>query len=101
MPIIYVDSTYRTSDSLSPTDFSIELRDNLTVEHDAVMRLDQVRIPLSCYTVHEQNQFLYLSESPDESSAQPRVLTLTQQAYSGQELAARIQQQLNSGGPFR
>ena len=100
MPIIYVDSKYRTPDSLSPTDFSIELRDNLTVESDAVMRLDQVRIPLSCYTVNDNNQFLYLSESPDDSSVQPRVLTLTQQAYSGVELAAEIQKQLNSGGPF-
>ena len=59
-----------------------------------------MRIPLSCYTVHHQNQFLYLSESPDDSSVQPRVLTLTQQACSGPELAAEIQKQLNSGGPF-
>ena len=56
MSVIYVDSHYRTPDSLSATDFSIELQDNLNVEGDALIRLDQVRAPLSCYTVSEANK---------------------------------------------
>ena len=52
MPVLYVDANYRPIGSASPTDFYIELRDSLVIERDAVVRLDQCRVPQSMYTVY-------------------------------------------------
>ena len=100
MPVLYVDSNYRSIGSASPTDFYIELRDSLVIERDAVVRLDQCRVPLSMYTVNDTNCYLYITESPSADNIQPRLITLTKRNYAGDELATEIQKQLNSGGPF-
>jgi len=58
---IYVDSLYKTADSISSSNFKIELPYTITMPKDAVFTIDEVCIPHAWYTIEENvNDKMYL-----------------------------------------
>ena len=57
---VYVDSKYRTRNSESTTDFSIELPETLTLPNNTTLFITDVAIPHSWFTVEPYNNQLFL-----------------------------------------
>ena len=58
---IYIDSKYKTKDSISNANFKITLPQTITFGSNSVFYIDEVAIPHSWYTVEDFNSKLYLS----------------------------------------
>ena len=56
---VYVNSKYRTSDSRSPSNFSIELRETLEIPEGTIMQVHEVAIPHVWYSINSSNNNLY------------------------------------------
>ena len=57
---IYVDSTYKTKDSVSNANFKIALPQTMFMPDNTVFYIDDVAIPHSWYTVEDFNKKLVL-----------------------------------------
>ena len=61
---IYIDTRYRTTDSISTSQFKWELPDTLALAHNTIFHLDDISIPHSWYIVEEDvNDALYIQIS--------------------------------------
>jgi hypothetical protein len=56
---VYVDTRWRTSDSKSSTDFSIELPRSFTIPDNVVAYIDDIVLPVSFPTVDEKHNILH------------------------------------------
>ena len=61
MQTIYIDSRFRTKDSKSEADFSIELPRSFNVPDGVVAHIDDIVIPVSWGTVDERNSLCYVA----------------------------------------
>ena len=52
---VYVDTRWRTSDSKSSTDFSIELPRSFIVPDNVVAYIDDIVLPISFPTIYDRN----------------------------------------------
>ena len=57
---IYIDSSFRTKNSKSETDFSIELPRSCNVPDGVVAHIDDIVIPVSWSTIDERNRNCYV-----------------------------------------
>jgi len=57
---IYVDSRFRTSDSVSASDFSIEIPRTFNIPEDVVCFIDDIVLPVSWSTIDARNDTCYL-----------------------------------------
>ena len=57
---VYVDTRYKTDDSRSDSDFTIELPRTLNIPENTVCYLTDVVIPVSWSTVDARNNKLYI-----------------------------------------
>ena len=57
---VYVDSRYKTSDSVSNSDFKVELKEALDLPENTVCYIDDISIPHSWYTIEDYNNTLYI-----------------------------------------
>ena len=48
---VYVDSIYKTNDSIGNSDFKFELQEALDLPDNAVCYIDDISIPHSWYTI--------------------------------------------------
>ena len=55
---VYIDSRYKTNDSVSNRDFKFELTEALDLGGNAVCYIDDVSIPHTWYTVEDYNNKL-------------------------------------------
>ena len=102
---VYVDTRFRTNDSISTSQFKIELPDTMALPHNTIFHLDDIAIPYSWYTVTEDvNDALYVqmttlnnSGSVDSSSTNIcKVVTISPGNYNSlQALAHEIQIKAN------
>ena len=97
---IYVNSKYRTSDSKSPSNFQIELRENFEIPDGTIAQIHEVAIPNTWYTISSNNNNLYWRHQV-LPPATPQGITYTRIVipegnYTAPELATEIATQLNA-----
>jgi hypothetical protein len=99
---IYVDTKYKTVDSVSNSHFKIQLPETILLPERTVFYIDDICIPHSFYTIETGvNDKFYVNISSTEPNEDIRpfvcyVLTLTSQNYTGAELATHLAYLLNT-----
>ena len=73
---VFIDTRFKTLDSLSDSNFWIELPRSLNVPDDCVCYIDDIFIPVSWSTVDARNNTLDLDIQITEKFHRYRVLTL-------------------------
>ena len=93
---IYVDSKYKTPDSISDSNFKFQLPQTCFMPEDTKFFISDVCIPFSWYTVNSFNNKLYLSIF--DANAFPvqsdHIIELNQQIYNGTTFAAQLKQKI-------
>ena len=93
---VYIDSRFRTSDSLSTSSFKFQLARNLYMPKNTVFYVEDVCIPNTWLTIEEgQNDSFYISMGGASTSF---VLKLASGQYTATTLATAIQTQINNNG---
>ena len=92
---IYVHSKGRVNTSSSHSDFSFQLPYPVEIQQSRAF-IDQVHIPNSFETIHENNKFIYIEEMIG-SSSQKRKIALTEGVYDSSSLVTELQAALNNG----
>ena len=89
---IYIDSKFRRHDSVSTSNFKIELSYTLKLPDNTIFCVDDVCIPHTWYTIEAGvNDQLYVRTILNSANT-GYVLTLTAQNYSGSQLTGEINQ---------
>ncbi len=90
---IYVDSKFKTPDSVSSSDFKFQLQHNVFLPEDAAFYIDEVSIPRTWYSIETNiNDKLYVMwqrSTPSVLSYSSQV-TIPSGQYGGTELALAI-----------
>ena len=93
---IYVDSRYRTADSVSDSNFKIQLGRNIYLPERCVMRIDHCVIPHSWYTIeHDMNDKMYFVIETSTSTG-CYTITIPSTNYVGSTLASTLQTLFNA-----
>ena len=94
---IYIDTKYKSRDSVSNSNFKINLPQTLTFPDDTVFYIDDISIPHSWYTIEENiNDKLYIYVSPitpdeDNTGVAYKIVNITPGIYNGSEIAVELQ----------
>ena len=97
---VYIDSRYKSNDSVSNSDFKFELKEALDLPDNTVCYIDDISIPHTWYTIEENlNNTLYIVTTqldPEVSPTWYHTLALKIPAgnYTGSTLAAALQAEL-------
>ena len=92
---VYVDTRYKTDDSKSDSDFTIELPRTLNVPENTVCYLTDVVLPVSWSTVDERNNKMYIFVKYTEYTRQYFTITIPSQNYSGPDFCAALGKAIN------
>ena len=87
---IYVDSKFKSNDSISNSNFKITLPQSLTFGPNSVFFIDEIAIPHSWYTIEDFNCRLYLSMFVSANGRDQHIIELSKQVYNGSTLATEI-----------
>ena len=60
---VYIDSIYKTNDSVSNSDFKFEIKEALDLPKHTVCYIDDISIPHSWYTIDTYNNKLYIESN--------------------------------------
>ena len=60
---IYIDTRFKTSDSKSDSDFTIEIPKTINLPDDTIAYINDIVLPMSWTTIDETNNKLYYSIS--------------------------------------
>ena len=82
---VYVDSRYKTSNSISNSDFKFELKETLDLPDNTVCYIDDISIPHSWWSI-ENNNKLYV-----ETQSNYTILVVPSGNYTGVSLASALQ----------
>ena len=99
---IYIDTKYKTRDSVSNSNFKVELPETLLFPENSVFYIDDVCIPNSWYSVEENvNDKLYVcltpvASAPGSPDTVYKIITIPYGNYNGVDLAIEIQSRLNN-----
>ena len=102
---VYIDSRYKSNDSVSNSDFKFELKEALDLPDNTVCYIDDISIPHTWYTIEENlNNTLYIVTTIMDPGTTPTwyhplALEIPSENYSGPSLAAKIQEQLEIAEP--
>ena len=94
---IYVDTKYKSRDSISNSNFKVDLPITTSFPENSVFYIDDVSIPHSWYTIEENiNDKLFVMISriiPDEdnSGTAYKIATISPGIYNGTEIALEMQ----------
>ena len=92
---IYVDTRYRTDDSISDSDFTVELPRTLNIPDNCVCYLTDVVIPVSWSTVDARNNKLYIHINVDLLTRYYKIITIPSKNYSGPDFCAALSLAIN------
>ena len=95
MKKIYIDSRFRTKNSKSETDFSIELPRSFNVPDGVVAHIDDIVIPVSWTAIDERNNQCYINVSCG-AAVKDANFTFDSQNYDGANLATDFAAKLNT-----
>jgi len=91
---IYVDSRYKTSDSKSESEFTIDLPRSFNIPDDVVAYIDDIVLPISWKIVNANNCNFYYSILY-EGITRHHNISLTQGNYNGTSFAAALESAIN------
>ena len=60
---VYIDSRYKTNDSVSNSDFKFELKEALDLPDNTVCYIDDICIPHTWYSIGYYNNKLYIENT--------------------------------------
>ena len=92
---IYVDTRYKTDDSISDSDFTVELPRTLNIPDNTVCYLTDVVIPVSWRTVDDRNNKLYLW-----FTYTGKIISIPIGNYSGPDFCAALHIAMNPTPPL-
>ena len=93
---IYIDSKFRRKDSVSSSNFKIDLPYTLKLGENTVFYVDDVCVPHTWHTVEPNiNDKLYLRLTVNNVDTD-YLITLNPQTYNGSQLASEINSQINT-----
>ena len=94
---IYIDSKFRRGDSVSSSNFKIDLPETLKLPDNAIFYVDDVCIPHNWYTVEAGvNDKLYFRLTPTNGTSTDYVITLASKNYNGVQFAAEVQSKISA-----
>ena len=94
---IYIDSKFRRKDSVSSSNFKIDLPYTLKLGENTVFYVDDVCVPHTWHTVEQNiNDKLYLRLTLNNTHTD-YIFTLRSQTYNGSQLASEIDTQIKTG----
>ena len=101
---VYVDSRFRTNDSVSNSDFKFEFKEALDLPDNTVCYVDDICIPHTWRTIESYNNKFYIilrttvvnADTTETYNWFPYVLTLEEGSYDGYRLASGLQDLINS-----
>ena len=96
---IYVDSRFKTKDSVSHSSFKFELAQSLTLPRSATCYIDDITIPHSWYNINKNNNLLYVYAHNGTNSTYA-ILYLNIGNYNGLTLASEINRVFNTIGSY-
>ena len=91
---VYIDSIYKTKDSVSNSDLNFELKEALDLPGNTVCYIDDISIPHSWYSIEDLNNKLYIKRVyGDEANPQTTgtILTIPVGNYNTTRLASTLQ----------
>jgi hypothetical protein len=91
---IYIESRFKTAESKSDSDFTVELPRTFNVPENCVCYLDDFVIPVSWSTVDERNNKLYLTITYGGGDTH-HVVSVPSKNYSGATLAVALEEYIN------
>jgi hypothetical protein len=92
---IYVDTRFKTADSKSDSDFSIELPRSFNVPDNVVCYIDDIVLPVSFSTVDARNNNLYFKFRHNNVFATGQI-TLDSKNYNGTTFTEALKSKLNA-----
>ena len=96
---VYIDSRYKTNDSVSNSDFKFELKRALDLGENTVCYIDDISIPHSWHTIENYNNKLYIGNTRSDLSLPASVLSLPSGNYNASNLASTLQSVLQATFP--
>ena len=100
---VYIDSRYKTTDSVSNNDFKFELKEALDLPDNTVCYVDDISIPPTWHTIEQINSRLYIiiqvQSPPDPDWLHPLVLELPPGNYTGSSSATTLNELLQDAVP--
>jgi hypothetical protein len=103
---IFIDSRYKTKDSVSSYNFKFHLPETLLMPHNAGFYIDDIAIPHTWYTIEEnRNDKLYmrvspLNPDPDNNGLIDVIVTIAAGFYNVPDLAAEMQTKIRAQTDF-
>ena len=91
---IYVDSSFKTKDSVSHSNFKFELSQSLTLPRNSTCFIDDITIPHSWYNINETNNKLYIYANRGTDSTYD-ILYIQSGNYNGATLASELNNLFN------
>ena len=95
---VYIDSRYKTNDSVSNSDFKFEIKEALDLPDNTVCFIDDICIPHTWYTIENYNNKLYI-ETTNNSVATHTVITIPNGNYTATSLASTLTNSLQTRFP--
>ena len=96
---VYVDSIYKTNDSISNRNFKFELKESIDLPDNTVCYIDDICIPHTWYTLEHYKNKLYIENACPDFSLSSSVLTIPEGSYNAATLASTLQSVLQSSFP--
>ena len=95
---VYIDTKYKTKDSISNSNFKYELPQTMFMPENTVFYVDDVAIPHSWATVESFNDKLYFRVIGQAVNPTDHIISLEKQLYNGQTLATELTAKINALG---
>ena len=95
---IYIDTKYKSADSVSDSDFKIDLPQSLTFPENSVFYIDDVSIPHSWYVIEtdiNDKLYIYTVDSGFINNSY-NIVTVGAGNYNGIDLATELTNKINS-----
>ena len=86
---VYIDSRYKTDDSVSNTEFKLEIREALGLDDNTVCYIDDISTPHTWYTIENYNNQLCI-ETASNSIANASIVTIPNGNYTASSLASTL-----------
>ena len=95
---IYIDTRYKTSDSISTSDFKINLPESISFEGNTCFYIDDITIPHSWESIEDFNNklYLYLSETGNPDNKYSFIISITNGNYTGVDFAIELQTKMRA-----
>ena len=95
---VYVDTRWKTSDSKSDSDFSIELPRSFNVPDNVIAYIDDIILPVSFSSINENNNTLYFGYIIPNIETTVAIITIDPGNYTGASFAEALKTKLNLWG---